>query len=92
MRNPKIRRSDLLKVGDHVTLPVTLTGNWFTGTINYIHPERRFIRVEFEMYGRSFIECYAMRGDIAPGKLTLDDILDRQAAGKPVEFTLEKAA
>ena len=36
-----------LSVGDKVRLPVEPTGKEFAGTVIYIHPQRRYFRVEY---------------------------------------------
>lgn len=46
------KRRCLLNVGEHEPIPCT-------GTVVYIHPERRFYAVRFEFaQGRSCTECY----------------------------------
>ena len=48
-----------LKIGDKVTLPVVPLSEPLTGTVMYIHPKRRFFRVEYRNdLGDRFREGY----------------------------------
>ena len=55
-----------VKVGDQVRLPLTLDKGFkmLTGTVIWIHPERRFFQVEFQLPGGTVRESYSFYGEM----------------------------
>ena len=52
-----------LKIGDTVTVTVHGPNKKLEGKVIYIHPEKRYFRVEFETKGgKKLTECYSFYG------------------------------
>ena len=54
-----------IEIGSVVKLPVTPTYLEFDGVVDYIHPERRFFRVKFDLpSGKTLHESYPFCGPL----------------------------
>lgn len=56
----------MVEIGDKINHYIEATGTKKTGTVVWIHPEKRFYVVEFEFRNGKFTEAFPM---IAPKRL-----------------------